>query len=216
MNPLVNIHTHYNTVNIPSDGIALYSYRLGTDDAMPPAPFTAGIHPWDAELMDTRRCLAELEAMNPAGIGEIGLDYACGADRERQEQIFRMQLAVAENRALPVVVHCVRAVDDTLRILKDYRPAGVIFHGYVGNDRQTANVINYGAYISVGPTTLRSPKTLEGLRMIVTDRLFMETDGHDTDISDIYTQAAGELATDIDHLADICYKNYIKVFKVII
>ena len=78
---------------------------------------TVGIHPWHAVECDIRTI--EVAAMGVDAIGEIGLDFACDVPREEQEDIFRAQLALAERFEKPVVLHCVRAFEQVMQLLKD-------------------------------------------------------------------------------------------------
>ena len=48
MIPYTNIHTHRPPTLEPKECIGISSFRLGYDSVLPPAPFSAGIHPWDA------------------------------------------------------------------------------------------------------------------------------------------------------------------------
>ena len=84
----VNIHTHRPT----GRGIELR---------------TAGIHPWNADKEDVSTIVPLLGDVQ--AVGETGLDFVHGADRETQLAAFRAQLALARERRLPVVLHCVRA-----------------------------------------------------------------------------------------------------------
>ena len=63
-------------------------------------------------------------------IGETGLDfYRDYAPREAQERWFRAQVALASELGLPVVIHQRAALEDTLAILEETRPAaGGVLH----------------------------------------------------------------------------------------
>ncbi len=82
---------------------------------------TAGIHPWEAG----RRSADTLPPFDDGvqAVGEIGLDYACDVPREAQLTLFREQLRIARERGLPVVLHCVRAFEATMRELAAIPPA---------------------------------------------------------------------------------------------
>ena len=168
-----------------------------------------GIHPWDAEK-------AHIEGMDfssAQAIGEIGLDFACKVDRTKQEEIFREQLSIAEKMQLPVVLHCVRAFNPILAILKEYNLKGVIFHGFIGSKEQAAEAIKRGYYLSFGEGVMRSPKTVEALRCTPLENLFLETDVSDQTIEEIYQMAAQVLGDDIDILINCIINNYNKLFK---
>ena len=79
----VNIHTHRPT----GRGIELR---------------TAGIHPWNADKEDVSTIVPLLGDVQ--AVGETGLDFVHGADRETQLAAFRAQLALARERRLPVVL----------------------------------------------------------------------------------------------------------------
>ena len=79
-----------------------------------------GIHPYDAEGATTDSMLAiERGAGSVDAIGEIGLDYCCRADKAAQLLAFRVQLEIAQKAGKGVVIHCVKAFEDVMNILKD-------------------------------------------------------------------------------------------------
>jgi len=149
-----------------------------------------GIHPWKAGGQ-----VAEYSLDGVAAIGEIGLDYACKVDRQLQKDVFERQLALAQSHGLPVVVHCVRAMDDALAILAGYRLRAVIFHGFTGNPQVARGALQRGYYLSFGPVAFRSPKTLDTLRAAPRSQIFLETDTSGEDIESVYARAAEVLGT---------------------
>ena len=78
---------------------------------------TVGIHPWHATDGDISAI--EFAAVAADAIGEIGLDFACDTPHEEQIAIFRAQLAIAERLEKPVVLHCVKAFEEVMRILRN-------------------------------------------------------------------------------------------------
>ena len=149
---------------------------------------TVGIHPWPAAIGN----LAEVEQLAPSAdaIGEIGLDYACEVPHEEQTAIFRAQLAIAERLEKPIVLHCVRAFEDTMKIIGEYRLKAVIFHGFIGSKEQAQQAVNQGYYLSFGERTFRSPKSIAALRSTPLSHLFVETDESPTPIEEIYAKIA--------------------------
>ena len=188
----VNIHTHRPT----GRGIELR---------------TAGIHPWDADKEDIA-ALGTLPA-DVQAIGETGLDYARGAGRQRQLAAFRAQLALARERRLPVVLHCVRAFEPVMLELAAREPRAVIFHGFIGSPEQAARAVAAGYYLSFGPRSLRSPRTVRALGSIPTQRLFLETDDAPATIESVYATAARLLGMPLDRLKETIYNNYLHIFS---
>lgn len=193
MIPYINIHTHSqeNVVIVAGSSVLL----------------CRGVHPWDAAHV------SEFSVEGVAAIGEVGLDYACDVDRGLQQKVFRSQLALAERAGLPVVLHSVRAMDDTLKIIADFTLPAVIFHGFVGSAQTSERILKAGAYISFGHRAFGSPKTIESLRGIPAERIFLETDTAEMPIEEIYARAAEIRATDVMTLKEQIYSNYKNIFE---
>lgn len=168
-----------------------------------------GIHPWDAESAVLDKSIFE----NAQAVGEIGLDYACKVSRTKQEELFRAQLAIAEKRDLPVVLHCVRAFAPTLAILREYKLRGVIFHGFIGSKEQAAEAIKRGYFLSFGEGVKRSPKTIEALRHTPLENLFLETDVSQIPIEEIYLMAAALRSEELETITNSIIKNYKRLFQ---
>lgn len=113
-------------------------------------------------------------------IGEIGLDYYWNhAPHEQQEAIFREQLALAHELALPVVIHSRDAQADTLRILRDAaigQPG--VMHSFIGGWEFAQGCLDVGFMLSFsGPVTF--PKTVDiqhVARHAPLDMILTETD----------------------------------------
>ena len=142
-----------------------------------------GIHPWHAAEGDIS--VVEREAECADAIGEIGLDFACDVERDAQERIFRAQLAIAERLGKPVVLHCVKAFEEVMKIVAEYPLRAVIFHGFIGSAEQAQRAISRGYYLSFGERTTHSPKSIKALRTTPLSQLFVESDESDTPIEDI-------------------------------
>lgn len=141
-----------------------------------------GVHPEsvDETPSDYREKLTELvkSSEKVRAIGEIGLDYHYeNYDRDKQILFFRQQLELARELSLPVIVHSRNASEDTLDILKEYRPVGVV-HCFSGSAEVAREVIKLGMYIGfTGVLTFKNAKkALRALEAVPLDRLLLETD----------------------------------------
>ena len=173
---------------------------------------TVGIHPWrslDADLSAVESGVAAADA-----VGEIGLDFACDVNRDIQERVFRAQLAQAEKRNLPVILHCVRAFEPIMKILAEYRLCAVIFHGFIGSVQQAKRAIDAGYYLSFGPNAFRSPKTIAALQSTPENRLFAETDDSGEMIENVYSKIAQTRGISVKELKEIIENNYNKIFNI--
>ena len=208
MPDFVDIHTHAPEVS----GIRIYSRRLGVEEVIPARPYSEGIHPWDViSVGNTAPLIKLLLTDNIAAVGEIGLDKLHN-DYPKQIEVFKAQLDVAERRKLPVIIHCVRALEDVLKILAGFHTGPVIFHSYIGSVQQTQRLYESGYYISAGNISLESSKTLESLRNFPPDRLFLETDDTGLPIETIYEKTSQVLNIPENELVRQIYDNYKTVF----
>lgn len=171
---------------------------------------TVGIHPWHAANCD----LAEMEKHAPSAdaIGEIGLDYACDVPREVQTAVLRAQLTLAEQLEKPVVLHCVRAFEEVMKIVADYRLKAVIFHGFIGSKEQAQRALAQGYFLSFGECTFHSPKTIEALRITPLSQLFAESDESPTPIEEIYSKIADLRGVSTEDLDAAAKSNFAKIF----
>ena len=138
-----------------------------------------GIHPGNVDdgdsiddikpLLSHKKCVA---------IGEIGLDYYWRQDnKEKQKDIFISQLKLANEYDLPVLVHDREAHADTLEILKEYKPKGVV-HAFSGSVEMAREITKLGMYLGVGGVlTFKNAKALPNVVSDTPmDKILLETD----------------------------------------
>ena len=142
----------------------------------------AGVHPESVDVTpaDYIERLRSIIGANPKikAVGEIGLDYHYdGYDRDRQIRLFREQLALAKELDMPVIVHSRDAAEDTVDILGEFRPRGVV-HCFSGSAETAKVILSYGMYIGfTGVITFKNAKkAVRALEAVPLDRLLMETD----------------------------------------
>ena len=140
-----------------------------------------GVHPEDCSKVYDGY-IEELEQLSRnekvVAIGEIGLDYHYdGFDREKQIEVFEQQLILAQRLGLPVVIHSRDATKDCMKLLKKYKPKGVV-HCFSGSAETAKEIISLGMYIGfTGVLTFKNArKAIEACEVIPTDRLLLETD----------------------------------------
>lgn len=113
-----------------------------------------GIHPMHAALAD-EKAMRKLAEFAPAGvaIGETGLDPAYEVSLDLQEEAFRSQIRLAKELELPLLVHCRRAFQRTLKIIKEEGIlTGGIMHAFSGSAEMALEFIRIGFMISVSGT----------------------------------------------------------------
>ena len=145
-----------------------------------------GIHPdQSAEIaaQNSREYLdviaQQLSYEKAMALGEIGLDYYYDDDapRDIQKKIFEEQLALAKDLDVPVIIHNRDAHQDTLELLKKYRPKGIM-HCFSGSAEVAKEVLRLGMYIGfTGVITFKNARrAVEAAAEIPLDRLLVETD----------------------------------------
>ena len=121
-------------------------------------------------------------ARNPkvVAIGEIGLDYYWEQNppRELQQEVFRAQLALAQELNLPVIVHDRDAHADCLAIVKEFPAVRGVFHCYSGRVAMARELWKLGWYTGFdGPVTYKNArKTVEVAQEVPMDQILLETD----------------------------------------
>ena len=142
-----------------------------------------GSHPDAADLVNEELIehYRKLCKENPKvlAIGEIGLDYHYeDIPREIQKKAFRMQMQLAKELDLPVIVHERDAHEDGLKIVDEFPEVKGVFHCYSGSAEMAKELIKRGWYIGfTGVLTFKNArKALEVAAAIPLDRIVIETD----------------------------------------
>ena len=143
---------------------------------------SVGSHPDSAdevteEVIEAYRQMAKHPKV-PA-IGEIGLDYYYETiPRETQQKAFRMQMELAKELDMPVIVHERDAHDDAMRIVKEFKGVSGVFHCYSGSAEMARQLVKMGWYIGfTGVLTFKNArKAVETAQSIPLDRIVLETD----------------------------------------
>ena len=142
-----------------------------------------GIHPGDCDGcteadLEAIRAMAAHEKV--VAIGEIGLDYYWkdNAPKEFQQDIFRRQLALAEELKLPVIVHDREAHGDTLAVVKEFPHVRGVFHCFSGSPEMAEELVKMGWYLGFdGPITYKNARrSPEVVAVTPLDRIVIETD----------------------------------------
>ena len=108
------------------------------------------------EEFDKERYKKLAESKKVVAIGEIGLDYYYKPKgttktekfKQKQKEVFIVQLEMAEELNLPVVIHCRMAFDDLYEILKARKLRGVV-HCFTGSWEEAQRYTALGFYIGI-------------------------------------------------------------------
>jgi TatD DNase family protein len=145
-----------------------------------------GLHPWF--VAGARPGWADrlegLLASTGAGLGECGLDFAEGMpERSLQEEAFRIQLRMARALDRPLSIHCRRAWEGLLPLLRETGPPprGGAVHAYSGSLETARELQDLGLHLSFacGAADPGHRRVRKVLAAVAEDRLLFETDSPD-------------------------------------
>lgn len=174
-------------IHVDGTGEADWSAVCALADAHPDRILCSfGVHPWFIRDRSARwlQNLRDVLASRPAGIGEIGLDARVGdgLDVDR-ESVFRAQLELSYELALPASLHCRDAWGPMLEILLALppHPAGLLIHAYSGPADALAPLAEKNIHISFGGTLTRpkNARARENAARVLAGRFLLESDAPD-------------------------------------
>ena len=163
-----------------------------------------GLHPeevrsdWPAQLAAIRQLLDQsilnpqpsslishssyLKPQKTLAIGEVGLDFYWSREFEHeQQQAFEEQVRWSVETHLPLMIHCRKAQNEMVAILKRYKdqlPGGV-FHCFTGNEQEARELLQFDRFVLGvgGVLTFKKSHLPQVLPAIVPlDRIVLETD----------------------------------------
>ena len=139
-----------------------------------------GIHPEtvdDYSLDDIEFIKNNLSNEKIVAIGEIGLDYHYTKEnKDEQIKLLEMQLSLAEEYNLPVIIHSRDATEDTINTLKKFNCRGTI-HSFSGSLETTKIYIKMGYLLGVnGVITFKNCNIKDVIKEVGLDNIVLETD----------------------------------------
>ncbi|MCO4793247.1 MAG: TatD family hydrolase [Bacteriovoracaceae bacterium] len=168
---------------------SIYNLTINeNDNTSPPdsSPFSIGLHPW-FQLNDTIfnkvKMISKLK--NCVAVGETGLDKVRDENFELQVIYLKKHFELAEEIEKPVILHCVKAYNDILKIALDMKlTVPVIFHDYNGGEEITIRLIKESNfYFSLGRLFMsKSSKVRQSVSHIPINRVCFETDDKKIDL----------------------------------
>lgn len=169
MNPGCSLESSRNAVKLAGQ----YDYIYAAVGSHPDAADEVNV-----EVLEEYRKLCKLSKKVKA-IGEIGLDYHYeDIPREIQLKAFRVQMELARELDLPVIVHEREAHEDGMRIVREFPDVTGVFHCYSGSTEMARQLVDRGWYIGfTGVLTFKNArKAVEAASSIPLERIVIETD----------------------------------------
>ena len=143
----------------------------------------AGLHPCsvkDNYLEELSHVENVLKNHAIVAIGEIGIDlYWDKSTLNIQKKAFVLQIRLAKDLNLPIVIHCRNAFDEIFEVLEKEKSEKLrgIFHCFSGNYEQALKAISFNMKLGIGGVvTFKNGKIDKFLKKIPLDNLVLETD----------------------------------------
>ena len=150
-----------------------------------------GLHPEEvradwreqlAAIKDIIKFKVQSSKFKVLAIGEVGLDFYWSREFEQEQlEAFEEQVRWAVDMQLPLVIHCRKAQNELVNILKRYAkdlPGGV-FHCFTGNEQEVRQLLEFDRFVLGigGVSTFKKSHLPEVLPACVPlDRIVLETD----------------------------------------
>ena len=206
-----------------------------------------GLHPWALSQLCEQLGVASVEQRLPEwmreldqllttpkilGLGETGLDRSAGASKapiDLQEGLLRRQTRLARKHSKPLVIHALRAVEATRKVLESEgaQEVGGMVHSYSGSAQEVGAWTAMGFYLSYGGpiTYVGAKKAPAALAATPLDRLLLESDAPDQTphphrgsrnepayLGHVLQSAAEQVGINEHRLAVICASNTRSLF----
>ena len=143
-----------------------------------------GLHPEEVRA-DWESVLAQLRQyrlLDCIAIGEVGLDFYWSREFEQEQLLaFEEQVRWSVEMQLPLMIHCRKAQNEMVAILKKYRDdlSGGVFHCFTGNALEAQELLQFDRFVLGigGVLTFKKSHLPEVLPTVVPlDRIVLETD----------------------------------------
>ena len=186
---LKDIHTHRFTDSAPEE-VLLSCSVLKKEIPAEAVYLSAEIHPWHLTAENLSCQIERMENMlsdsRVLALGEVGLDKLTECPYPIQIKAFEEIVSISEAYGKPLIIHCVKSVDELIAIRKKMRPAlPWIMHGFRGKPQQADSLLRHGFYLSFG-----EHYNSQVMKEIPIERLFLETDESNVPIDELYNRAA--------------------------
>ena len=142
-----------------------------------------GVHPCHVKadyLEELAHVKEQLNSREFVAIGEIGIDlYWDQSTPKPQQEMFRLQIQLAKQYKLPIVIHCRDAFDEVFQVLEEEKGPELfgIFHCFTGTLEQAQKAISYNMKLGIGGVaTFKNGKIDQFLNQISLGHIVLETD----------------------------------------
>jgi len=142
-----------------------------------------GLHPCSVKtdyLKELETVKIFLKKIKNFAIGEIGLDFYWDKTFEKEQyEAFNIQMELALDYQLPIVIHTRNAMQETINSVKPFAKRGLsgIFHCFSGSYESAKQITDMGFYLGIGGViTYKNAGLPKALEIISLDTMVLKTD----------------------------------------
>ena len=143
-----------------------------------------GLHPEDvkAAWKEVLERIKKSLTSKVVAVGEVGLDYYWSREFEKEQlEAFEEQVRWAVELQLPLMIHCRKAQNEMVAIIKKYQHdlTGGVFHCFTGNEHEAEELLQFDKFVLGvgGVSTFKKSHLPEVLPAVVPlERIVLETD----------------------------------------
>jgi len=184
--------------------------------------FALGIHPWfidEHQMLDLYSLEVLIEEEKPVAIGDCGLDYVKGKDRNKQRYFFDEQVALATRFDLPLIIHSVHATEDMTDLIKSYSKSRGVIHAYSGSLKE-AEILMKMSFVFGFSHNLTNPhayKLHEIVKFLPLESILIETDDHNNpdELINVAERVSRIKKLTVDQVIEQCDQNACKLFNLV-
>ncbi len=210
---IIDLHAHPSPAK--QDGRAIISLSIGDEDFRSSPllkegstiPLSIGLHPWHVDKERTAQACTDLlpwlSLPQVVAVGEAGIDRLRGGKMELQLEAFEMQARLAAEMKKPLIVHCVKAFDEVIRLHKTRFPHEPwVIHAFRGKPEQARQLLREGFFLSFGEHFNE-----EVLRLCPLNRLLIESDESLLSIEELYMHVSTIRCIEMEKLKEEVNRN---------
>ena len=210
---MIFLDFHHHKRNIPN---GIYNSKI--EETLPSSYFSIGLHPheidenWEEKFQKIKTISLHLNCL---AIGECGLDGNIKVDEALQKEVFRQQILWANETQKPIIIHCVKRFSDLIPFQKIAKTP-LIIHGFNKKKSISDELLKHGFYLSFGKSVLHNVSLQAIVKDFPKEKMFLETDDADFEISELYQTVAQIKQTSVEDLQKQINKNLENINIIII
>lgn len=142
-----------------------------------------GLHPEEVkhDYASVIEQMREIPHSDCVAIGEVGLDFYWSREFEKEQlDAFELQVQWACEVQLPLMIHCRKAQNEMVKIMRKYRDrlCGGVFHCFTGNDHEAKELLEFDGFaLGIGGVlTFKKSNLPQMLPSVPLERIVLETD----------------------------------------